>query len=144
MGKRRLTKRRSCYTCSEAFKIDYEGGRDREGNMRCDRCYHDIVSTCTFCEEYFPDPESPEETFFNVGPDEAQYAKPGVYKVLRYPYTYGNILTGFESFFERNIEKVAESPKNWKGEDYTSGTICEDCFKSAIAKAKGQEALQNG
>lgn len=119
----------TCHNCEEEFDAELTGAYDREGNDLCEYCYKQITDTCCCCEEYFFDPQTPDETFFIVAPYDKEYAHPGVYRALKYPFQFGNIGSGFESFLDDAIRRVADTPKNRQGEDYPSGMICEVCFK---------------
>jgi hypothetical protein len=71
--------------------------------------------------------------------------KPGFYRVLQYPFFFGNIVTGFEGLYVDNIQLIKELDINsmfgklfpWKNKrQVTAHECCVDCLHKYTGQAK--------
>lgn len=126
----------ACSNCGESiFKLD-DFPVIHEGSIYCPDCEREVfMQDCPVCEDLFWKPEKPEDHYFFVSAKngKALKMKPGLYRVSRFPYWTGCILSGFESFEQDNISLVRamdiESILREIGlkKDVTCDCVCPGC-----------------
>ncbi|MBP1614517.1 MAG: hypothetical protein H6Q13_1965 [Bacteroidetes bacterium] len=111
--------------------------------LLCEECYDDEYrTTCPLCEEYY-EKEDMTDYFFITKDISKQVHKPvGMYKILKYPFYYGDCISGFDAFFDDVIEKVSDlnieeaysiiNPNN--KEEVLMDCICPDCAEKYLRK----------
>lgn len=130
-----------CCNCDKSiFELsDFPEVLEEEREVLCEECHSfEYRATCPSCENsYHKEEENSEHFFITKELSKETGLAIGLYKVLKYPFFWGNIVTGFESFFDDRIVKVSDfdivkakqiEDKNDDGVMY-GGFICYDCFK---------------
>jgi len=123
----------------EESEIPFE---DNSGNIMCNDCYFEKkCAVCPICEEYFEMADCADGYYFVITKGAIESADveyegrpmiPGIYKATEWPMFFGNVLTGFEGFYDGTIELVKQADFN--GEFFDE--ICRDCLKKEIENAK--------
>jgi len=147
-----IKKECECDQCGENILGMYDFPRiDIESDeLLCEDCEKEIkYQTCAICEESFDKPETPaEHRFFISKAGEKQIGiKSGIYQVKKFPFYYGCLIGGFESFFDDAIEFISTTDveainklkygKN--GNPIAVDEICPECF----GKYTGQKRIKH-
>ena len=119
----------TCATCGEKsdnneFSKDPDDGR----KYICDECwnYH-APHYCSVCQQRFYDKDEMSDHFIlTKETGDLINVKPGLYKVLRYPFYFGNCVSGFEGFFDNAIEFTKEIYDD--GESSGCEMLCKKCL----------------
>jgi recombinational DNA repair protein RecR len=100
-----------CWRCSKSiFEMD-DFPNIKNNTVYCEDCYSEEFETvCPICEEIFEKAEKASDYYFVVSKEASKicFVKPGIYKAKFFPIFYGNCVTGFDAFFEDNIELIRE------------------------------------
>lgn len=127
-----------CDYCSVHITDMYDFPEIFDNEVMCEECYKEHnMSICPTCEDYY-DTKDGDSGFILVTKELSKDQKipMGIYKVLKRPFFYGNILSGFESFFNNSLQLVANinideyesaTTTNYKDGDITSDFICPEC-----------------
>ncbi len=128
----------SCDNCGESiFEMwDFPVVDTDKDELLCEECYNEeYLTVCPVCEESC-EKEDMTEYFFITKDTSKTVRKPvGLYKILRYPFYYGDCVFGFDNFFDNAIEKVSDlnikeaySIRNHDNKKYILlDCICPDC-----------------
>ena len=125
-----------------------------DGDLMCEECYdEEYYATCPICEESY-DTRNFTSDHIVIAEDLAKETgkEPGIYKILERPFFFGDIVFGFDSFFDGAIELVAPLKINHLkiiecGEsccEVTSDNICPDCEDKYIRKSNYLKANGKG
>lgn len=108
-----------------------------------EKCYDiEYRRICPSCEDsYHKDDENSKHFFITKDLAKDTGMDIGLYKVLKYPFFWGNIVFGFESFFEDRIEKISdldivkakqieEGNRDYEYSDF----ICIECLEKYTRK----------
>lgn len=128
-----------CYSCGKNLIKDYDFPYVGTEAL-CEDCHTEQNYTvCDICEEYFENlnyPTDDEHIYINRELSKEQGYETGIYKVLRRPFFYGSILTGFDAFFANSLElvKSIDLDKYYEilhhsKDEIKSGMICPKCVK---------------
>lgn len=138
-----------CFSCGvDIFEMD-DFPIFIDGQMYCEQCELDkFYSTCSICENYYETPAPKEEIIIISKESIEEYGmkiKPGFYKVLKYPYFYGDIVSGFSGLFDNTLELIKEvninsmiyklHPGRVK-KKISAGDCCHDCMMKYTAQTK--------
>lgn len=115
-----------------------------DNRMLCEDCYRDeFYDYCSICSDSYEKHETVEEHKFYINKSTANEIgmQPGIYQVLSFPYFYGNIVTGFESFFDNSIQlikaiNIDQIHKYQRWSEPTSGLICSCCAELYTGKER--------
>lgn len=114
-----------CYCGESVFNLDdYPIIVKEEDELLCEDCYYEEYSSvCNLCENYYITRDF-EANYFVLNKEFEDYhgIKRGIYKVLKRPFYFGSILSGFAALFSDSIEftKDCENTDN-------NGFICDEC-----------------
>lgn len=109
----------------------------------CEECYDEEYRTvCPLCEDSYENDEM-TNYFFITKATSKEVGKPiGMYEILKYPFYYGDCLTGFDAFFDDAIRKVSDMdideaysilhPRSNK--DILLDCICSCCAEKYLRK----------
>lgn len=138
-----------CTSCGQSiFKLDDFPVIDiSEGYVYCEECDRDHnYSTCSVCEELFFKPKEPKEHFFIVSKENEREAgmDAGLYQVVKFPFFYGSILTGFDAFFEDSIKLIRTLNINsiqrvrWGNDtgEVSCDYVCPECVDLLTGKSR--------
>ncbi len=111
----------------------------------CEECYSEKYrETCPICEESY-DIKDYTSDHFVINEEMARETKkkPGIYQILERPFYFGNIVTGFDGFFDSSIKlivpiRINEFKKIDCGEgccEVDSGKICPECVAKFVRKS---------
>jgi hypothetical protein len=144
-----------CDHCSKSLfeMYDFAELSIDEDEVLCEHCYrYEYMTPCPICEDSFLTPTKaddniliiPKETIEEYG----MSIKPGFYQVKKWPFFYGNCVTGFDGLFDDAIELIRECdinsmlyklyPHNGK-EQVSAGDCCHNC----MLKYTGQTKVTN-
>jgi len=142
------------FECENCGKSVFKGGgypnyHKEYKDLLCDYCYDDEFRTlCPVCEDSWDKDEMTEYFFITKEISKTVHKEPGLYKILKYPFYYGDCITGFDSFFESALEKVSDMDISKVGEiigsDYNDvllDCICPDCLSKYTRKENFIKAL---
>lgn len=139
-----------CNICGEHLYEDssnyagYENGtfdfyyHDEDEKPICEECWRNVFKEqCPICEEFLERYTDTKENAFFILCQEYEGYKKGMYKVKSFPFYYGNIVYGFENFFDDAIELIHEWEKVQTAFDLEENDdlppvlyfICPDCMK---------------
>lgn len=140
-----LEQKCDCHQCGKSIfeMYDYPDFTE-DDRMLCEDCYRDeYYDNCNVCGDTYEKHETVEEHIFYINVETAKELrmKTGIYQVLQLPYFYGNIVTGFESFFDNAIQlskeiNIDEIQKFHRHEEPKSGLICYGCFVQYTGKQR--------
>lgn len=143
-----ISQKCACNNCGKSlFDMDDYPDFTNDDRMLCEHCYQDeYYDTCNICGDSYEKHETVEEHVFYLNEVTAKELgmKVGIYQVLSFPYLYGNIVTGFEGFFDNSIQllKPINICQIHKFVDYTepnSGLICSCCSDTYSGKTRYSE-----
>lgn len=81
---------------------------DRD-ELLCEDCYDEEYRTyCPLCEELCENEDMTEYFFITKETSKTVHKPIGMYKILKYPFYYGDCVFGFDNFFDGAIEKVSD------------------------------------
>ncbi|MDR1938261.1 MAG: hypothetical protein LBQ73_07170 [Tannerellaceae bacterium] len=134
-----------CDYCGQSiFEIDdypvISVGRDE---VICEDCYDEHHRTvCPLCEEHIDNDDMSEYFFISKEISREVHKEMGMYKILRYPFYYGDCVTGFDDFFDSAIEKVSNIDiKECLSVKYSTGKydvlldrVCDNCAETYLGK----------
>lgn len=139
-----------CDNCGDSiFGMD-DFPNVKKGEVLCENCYRDkYMLDCPICENYFYKALKPKDEVIIISKEAVeQYGmevKPGFYRVIEWPYHYGNIVTGFEGLYNNSIKLIKEldinsmlyklQPHNGT-EKVSAGECCHDCMKKYTGQSK--------
>ena len=116
-----------------------------EDGLMCENCYsEEYRETCPICEESYDTKDFTNNYFIlDESSSKELKMKAGIYEIIKRPFIFGNILSGFESFFEDNIKLVLpininEFKKIDVGNmccEVYSDMICPECVEKFIRKS---------
>lgn len=108
----------------------------------CEDCYREHnYYTCVLCnEDYHISDANPDYFVLNPTTAQEQKMKAGLYLVLDRPFSFGNIVSGFDAFFQDSIKLVREidldKMKQLKCGDNVdqvdNGELCSNCLKTLL------------
>jgi len=103
-----------------------------ENEFLCPDCYIDeFTKRCPICENYIEFEKFADAFLLGRKLANDIGMKSGLYKIVYYPFCFGNCLTGFDGFFDHAIEWIKEFEiKHFDGAEI----ICKDCFEYIINK----------
>lgn len=115
--------------------------------LLCENCEIELkYTTCAVCEDHFMKPIEPNDHRFFIGENVAKELNMpmGIYQVKQFPFYYGCLIGGFESFFDDAIELVSTTDiqkiKMFKcgktAQDVTTDYICPECFDKYTGKQR--------
>lgn len=142
-----------CSQCAKSIFELYDFPSIQDGQVWCEDCdRNEHYTYCPICENDYENPTIEGGDYLVISKQAIDNyginAKPGFYKVLRYPYYRACLVGGFESLFEDAIELIRECDINsmihklypHAGEEKVSAdSCCEDCMK----KYTGQTEIKN-
>ena len=112
--------------CNCGNKIEEYYYKEKDNEIYCDNCYQDNFQfTCSICEEYHDNPETPQENYIYLHKEIDGY-KQGFYNVLRFPVYFSDM---FSATICSDALNLASTNRIYKEntEDPT-GFICKGCF----------------
>lgn len=140
----------NCSSCGKSiFELDdYPNVNVKESEVLCEYCYKDkYMETCPLCEDYFEKATKPEEQILIISKEAIEEydidIKPGFYQVKKWPYHYGNIVSGFEGVFNDALELIRECDINSmlkriregrENEEVGAGECCDGCMNKYTGK----------
>ena len=132
----------SCTRCNEHLDEEEKESprKTDEGDIICDECYHKIYEIiCIRCENY-ADVHDEKYILLQNPEGELRYCggekvEPGYYKEIKRPIYLGNIISGFECFWEDSIEKVLDLIGDESTEYEDGGEFICDMCNPIITKA---------
>lgn len=146
----------SCTDCGTSiFELDdFPQLVETEDELLCEECYREkYMEYCNYCEDLC-DLESFDKDYFILNEEAAKETNyiAGVYKVISRPFYFGNILTGFDSFFDNSIKlvfpiKINELKKIECGDmsqEVNSGEICNDCLQKLLRNNRYIKSVPSG
>lgn len=139
-----------CSRCSKSIFELYDFPLIQHGEVWCEDCdREEHYSYCPICENSYENPTIEGGHYLVISKEAVKDygidAKPGFYKVLKYPYYRACLVGGFESLFEDAIELIRECDINsmihklypHAGEEKVSAdSCCEDCMKKYTGQTK--------
>lgn len=134
-----------CECCGRSiFKYgEYpEHPEDKEYDLLCEDCYTDKYrETCPVCEECYMKDEFTEYFFISKATTREVHMPIGMYKILKYPFYYGDCVTGFDAFFDDSLKKVsdldigkASELRGYSKSDILLDCICPNCLEKYSQK----------
>ncbi len=127
-----------CDNCGKSIfeMYDFPEVLTDKDELLCEECYDDEYRTvCPLCEESCEKEDMTEYFFITKETSKLVYKPIGMYKILKYPFYYGDCVFGFDAFYDGAIEKVSDlnieeayymhNPNNNK--DILLDSICPDC-----------------
>lgn len=134
-----------CSRCGESvFDIwDFPEVLEEEREVLCEDCYDEEYRTyCPLCEESCEKEDMTEYFFITKDTSKTVHKPIGMYKILKYPFYYGDCVFGFDAFFDNAIEKMSDldikeaysmrNPRNEK--DILLDCICSECAEKYTRK----------
>lgn len=129
-----------CCTCHNNIIESYDFPRIIENEAYCEECeIEHFYTVCEICEDNFPNidyPTEEEHIYINRELSKATGYKTGIYKILRKPFFFGSILSGFDAFFDNTLELIKAIDLDvyynliYRGRyEKGSGCICPECVK---------------
>ena len=114
-----------CSHCGNQIEEDYY--REKDNEIYCDNCYHEQFEfTCSICENYHDEPETPQENFIYLHKEQDGY-QAGFYNVKRFPVTISDMFSGWICSDALELASATKVYKHDKDEEL-SGYICKECF----------------
>lgn len=117
---------------------------ESDDEIICEECYdEEYTRDCSICEEYYDTKNYAPDHFVITEEVGAEIDRiPGIYKVLTRPFFYGDIVTGFDAFFDDAIELVIPIRMNLfkkidVGEECSNvvaDMICPECIDKYVRK----------
>jgi hypothetical protein len=136
-----------CTSCGKSiFEMDdFPEISIKDSEVLCEDCYSENYrNTCPICEDSYDIKEFTSD-YLVISEDLAVETKkkPGIYKILERPFFFGNILSGFDAFFDNAIELVVHIRINeFKKIDCGDGCcevgsdiICPECIEKFVRKS---------
>lgn len=132
-----------CSRCAKSVFEMWDFPEFRNDEVLCEECNDELYrSICPCCEESYDVEDESDYFVINEELSKEIGKKAGVYKILSKPFFYGNIVSGFDGFFDSSIKLVAklninEYKKIDCGEDcepVPSGIICQECVDKLLKK----------
>lgn len=134
-----------CDNCGKSFfeMDDFPELLIEEDSLLCEECYdEEYRETCIICEENY-EIKNRSDYFFITQKNTKDAGIPvGMYKALKYPFYFGDCITGFDGFFKDSIEKVSDmdinkvyeirNPSNKK--EIKADFICPECEEKYLRK----------
>ena len=127
-----------CDHCNTSiFELnDFPEALTEQNELLCEDCYDNEYRTvCPLCEESWEKDDMTEYFFITKEVSKKVHKPIGLYKILQYPFYYGDCVFGFDAFFDGAIEKVSDldikeaystiNPRSEK--DILLDCICPDC-----------------
>lgn len=136
----------TCDYCHESiFELDdHPNLLMDDDELMCEDCYDEHYrQTCPICEESYYTKDYEPDHFVITEEVASEIGKlPGIYKALTKPFFYGNIVTGFDGFFDNAIQLVAPIRINTLkkidcGDDCCevgNDMICPECVEKYVRK----------
>lgn len=142
-----------CEYCGKSVFEMYDFPNITNDELLCEDCYMEkYYETCPICETSFEKPEKPIDEVLVISKESAKECQmgiePGFYQVLKYPYFYGNCVTGFDRLFNDNLKLIRACDINsmlYKLYPYggrykiNADSCCPDC----MLKYTGQSEIKN-
>jgi DNA-directed RNA polymerase subunit RPC12/RpoP len=135
-----------CSRCGKSIfeMYDFPELLIEDDEIMCEECYDENYrETCPICEESY-DTKDFVNDFFVLNEEAAKETKkqPGIYRILERPFFFGNIVSGFESFFDSAIKleiplRINEYKKIKIDEgccEVISDNICTECAEKFLRK----------
>lgn len=135
----------SCDNCGKSvFEMnDFPEVLIDEDQLLCEECYDEEYRTvCPLCEDLCKKEDMTEYFFITKETSKAVHKPIGMYKILKFPFYYGDCVFGFDAFFDDAIERVSglditeayalHNPSN--GKDILLDNICPDCAERYYRK----------
>lgn len=130
----------NCDNCGKSvFEMwDFPEVLTDKDELLCEECYSDEYRTvCPLCEDSCEKEDMTKYFFITKETSKTVHKPIGMYKILKYPFYYGDCVFGFDAFFDDAIKKVSDlnieeayymhNPNNKK--DILLDCICPDCAK---------------
>lgn len=144
-----------CDNCSKSLftLYDFPNLSIEDNEVLCEDCYRDeYMETCPICEDSFDKPRTAADNILIISKEAIEeyglQIMPGFYQVKKWPFFYGNCVTGFDGLFDDAIELIREcdinsmlyklQPHNGK-EKVGAGDCCHSC----MLKYTGQTKIRN-
>lgn len=138
-----------CDNCGQSiFELD-DYPNVQKGEVLCEDCYRSkYMETCDICENYFYKALKPKDQILIISKEAVKEycmdVKPGFYQVKKWPFHYGNIVSGFDGLFTDAIELIKEVDINsmlnklFNGNKSTvwANECCHDCVKKYTGQTK--------
>ena len=112
-----------------------------ENELHCEECEMELkYQRCPCCECSFEIVTKPEDHRFILSKANIKEfnlpMKSGVYQVLRYPFFYGDIISGFDGVFEDaiklineiDIDEIMQFSYGKDTEPINADEICDECY----------------
>lgn len=135
----------NCDYCGESIfdMYDFPEVLTGKDELLCENCYDEYYrDVCPVCEESYEKEEFSEYFFITKETSKIAHKPVGMYRILAYPFFYGDCLSGFDAFFNDSIEKVSSidineaysilHPRNNK--DILMDCICSECAEKYTRK----------
>ena len=134
-----------CDYCGESIfdMWDFPVVLTDKDELLCEDCYNKEYRTiCPICEDLCEKEDMTEYFFITKETSKEVHMPIGMYKIMQYPFYFGNCITGFDAFFDDSIEKVSSidineaysilHPRNNK--DILMDCICSECAEKYTRK----------
>lgn len=133
--------------CNVLDQYDFPDISIENDELLCEECYKEkYYSTCSVCEDHYDKPIEPIDHRFFISENVAKELRIpiGIYQVKKFPFYFGDILSGFDSFFDDAIELVSTTDiqkiKTFRcgknAQDVTTDYICPECFDKYTGKSR--------
>ena len=138
-----IEKKCECYQCGKSIFEMYDFPNFRDNEVWCEDCYEENFKTiCAYCEDYYDLEDQGEHIYIADNIAKETGIGPGIFKVLSKPFFYGDIVFGFDGFFEGSLKKVVninldKYKKVECGEhcqEVENNYLCPDCEYKFIKK----------
>ena len=133
-----------CDSCGKSFfeMYDFPELLIEEDSLLCEECYdEEYRQTCVVCEESYEIKDRSDYFFITQKNTRDAGIPVGMYKALKYPIFYGDCVSGFDAFFNDNIEQVSKMDINklleielGRNEEISADLICPDCAEKYLCK----------
>lgn len=133
-----------CDSCGKSFfeMDDFPELRIEEDSLLCEECYdEEYRQTCVVCEESYEIKDRSDYFFITQENTRDAGIPVGMYKALKYPIFYGDCVSGFDAFFNDNIEQVSKMDINkllkielGRNEEISADLICPSCAEKYLRK----------
>lgn len=96
-----------CDSCGKSiFELD-DFPVVRDNCVYCENCYDETYSTiCPICEDKYEEDDQTDYFFITKRTKKETRQPIGLYKAIKKPFFYGDIVCGFEGFYDDAIEQV--------------------------------------
>lgn len=132
----------TCDNCGESiFELD-DFPVFKDDGVLCEHCDLDKnYEMCPICQDYFEKAFKADDFYFLLSKEAVEgygmKLKPGFYRTLRWPFYYGNCVTGFEGIFDNTLELIHECDINsmlkkldhGSADENLNGEVCQECLK---------------